>query len=146
MAFSDVMANLVSTLQTDPELTAFCLASFRKPLTVKRGYKKRHEIGLDELPIIRITHPQDSPDITSGNNIVMHTVRLYCGFGQDDCELAVDQSTGFDELIRAALLKDRRRGRTAQTTIPGAAVNDEGSLHPSYFTIMDLQIETRSAG
>ena len=146
MSFSLVTANLVSTLQNDPDLTAFCLAAFKKTLSVKRGYKKRHEIGLDELPLIRITHPQDNPDITFGNNINMHTVRLYCGFNQDNCELAVDQSTDFTDLIRAALLKDRRRGKTAQTTIPGKAVNDEGSLHPSYFTIMDCQIETRSTG
>jgi len=146
MGFGDVLANIVTTLKTDADLAAFCLSAFKKALTVKLGYKERHEIGLDELPIVRITYLKDSPDITSGNNINMHTVRLYCGFNQDDCELAVTQSVTFAEMIRAALLKNRRRGGAAQTTIPGDAVNDAGSMHPSYFTVMDFQIETRSAG
>ena len=146
MGFGDVLANIVTTLKTDADLAAFCLSAFKKALTVKLGYKERHEISLDHLPIIRITRPKDSPDITSGNNINMQSLRLYCGFCQDDSELAVTQSVTFEELIRAALLKDRRRGGTAQTTIPGDAVNDAGSMHPSYFTVMDFQIETRSAG
>lgn len=146
MPFGDVLSNYVTTLQNDSDLSAFCSSAFGKALTVKLGYKQRHEIGLDELPIVRVTNPRDNPDITSGNNINMHQVRLYCGFVQDDCELAALQLIQFKELIRAALLKDRRRGGNAQTTIPGAAVNDEGAMHPSYFTVMETQVETRSAG
>ena len=146
MGFGDTLANIVTTLKNDADLAAFCPSAFKKTLTVKLGYKERHEIGLDQLPLIRVTFFKDSPDITSGNNINMHTVRLFAGFNQDDCELAVTQSVTFKELIRAALLKDRRRGSTAQTTIPGDAVTDAGSMHPSYFTVMDFQIETRSAG
>lgn len=146
MGIKDALANMVTALRDDADLAAFCTAAFQKPLAVHLGYKERHEIGLDELPLVRVTYFRDAPDISSGNNINMHTVRLYCGFNQDDSELAVTQAVEFKELIRAALLKDRRRGNNAQTTIAGDAVTDSGSMQPSYFTVMEFQIETRSTG
>lgn len=144
MSFVNTLDNLVSSLSGDADLQAYATATWGKNVTVKKGFRQRHEIGLDELPLIRITRPQDDPDLTSGNIIIMHKVRLYGGLYQPDPDLAVDQIITFAELIRAAVRKDRRRGGTAQTTIPGSTANDEEGVDDSYFLVMDLDIETNT--
>jgi hypothetical protein len=142
MSFTATLDNLVSTLTNDAALQAFATAAWGKPITVHAGYKQRMEIGAEELPVIRITRPQVEPDTKSANRIALHKVRLYCGFYQPDLELAVSETIQYEELIRAALVVDRRRGQTAQATVPGDSANDEGTYHPSYFLVMDVDIQT----
>lgn len=142
MSFSDTIDNLVSTLTDDTDLSTFCTTAWDKTLTVKKGYKERTEINLSELPVVRITSPGYEPDTASANQLGWRRVRLYFGFCQKDEALAVDQALQFEELIRAALVKDRRRGNTAQTTVPDNSINDEGASKPSFFTVMDVRIQT----
>jgi hypothetical protein len=144
MSFVNTLTNVVTTLTNDTDLQAYALTTWGKNVTVKKGFRQRLEIGLDELPLIRVTRPEDTPDTRSGNIIIMHKVRLYAGIYQPDKDAAVDQIITFGELIRAALRKDRRRGGTAQTTIPGAIVNDEEGLADSFFLVMDTDIETNT--
>lgn len=144
MSFVATLDNLVSTLTADATLQAYAQATWGKNVTVKKGFRQRHEISLSELPLIRVTRPQDDPDTRSGNLIIMHKVRLYAGIYQPNRDLAVDQIITLGELIRAALKQDRRRGGTAQTTIPGAIVNDEEGIDDSFFLVMDTDIETNN--
>jgi hypothetical protein len=141
VSFTAVIADIVTTLQTDTDLAALVTA-WGKTLTVKKGYKQRAEIGLEELPIIRVTTPEEDPDTSAGHRTTLHKVRLYCLFLQNDCEQAVDDLVIFREKILDAMLKNRRRGGTAQTTIPGKSANDEGTFHPSYCIVMEFDIQT----
>ena len=96
-----LLTNLVTTLQTDTILAAFIDGTFARALTIKKGYRRRDEIGLDELPIIRVTRPRR---VTQKNAIRMGqehytTVRLYAGFFSEDVEAAADLAAEFEELL-----------------------------------------------
>jgi hypothetical protein len=130
--------NLVTTLATDANLQAFAMATWGKRLTVEKGFLQRREISLSDLPLIRVTRPQETLGSQEIDPQAMAQFRLYIGFYQPDADTAVDQDITFNELTRATLRKNRRRGGTAQTTILGPTVTDEGQSHPAYFSIMSI--------
>lgn len=142
-SFTTVIDNIVTTLQNDSALSAFCVAKWGKALTVKKVYKKRVEINLNELPIILVTRPSVEKEFLIGARDADHIVRLYAGFHQTDREKAQEEVIEFEEKIDDALLVDHTRGGTATNTNPKSSVNDEGENHPAYFMAMDVAIKHR---
>ena len=57
MSILPALKQLKTTLLDDADLTAFCHTNFGKKLTIKRSFRDREEIGMDECPIILITRP-----------------------------------------------------------------------------------------
>lgn len=135
--------NIVTTLQNNSALSTFCNDKWGKALTVKKVYKKRIEINLDELPIILVTRPSVEKEFLIGARDADHIVRLYCGFNQADREKAQEEIVEFEEKIDDALMVDHTRDGTATNTNPKSSVNDEGENHPSYFILMDVAIKHR---
>jgi len=145
MSFVSTLADVVETLQDDPDLQGFAMTKWGKDVTVKRAFKRRIEIKLSELPIILVTRPRRVA--TEGLNRrkdYTHTVRLYAGFHQTDRVKANDDLIEFEELIDAALIADPSRGGTAIDTELTASENDEGENHPGYFTVLDFEIRKRN--
>lgn len=138
-----LLANLVAVLETDAPLVAFIDGSFDRPLTVKPGYRRRDEIGLDELPIIRVTRPRrvtQKNSIRSGQEHFT-TCRLYAGFFCEDVERATILAIEMEDIILAALLT----AETGLGTIEEfTAVNDEGALPPGHFLVIDVTLKTLS--
>ena len=144
MSFVPTLADVVETLQDDTDLQAFAVTKWGKEITVKRAYKRRIEIKLSELPIILVTRPRRTArEGLARRKDYQHTVRLYAGFHQVDRDKANDELIEFEELIDAALVKDRTRSNTASDTELNAAENDEGENHPSYFSVLDYEILKR---
>jgi len=149
MSILPALKQLKTTLLEDADLTAFCHANFGKKLTIKRSFRDREEIGMDECPIILITRP--SVERESGLNRRsrgIHSARLYFGFYQPDTsgdsrEAGTDTAVEFEELIEAALSADTTLNGTVSAIIPGSSVNDEGTLHPIYFGVMDVALQKR---
>jgi len=141
--FNDAIANLVTTIEGDSALSAFCLSKWGKALTVLRVYKNRTEIQLSELPIALITRPEVNKKFLIGAREGEHRVRIYFGFQQDDRLKAQEELIEAEELIDDALLVDHTRGGKAIDTTPEASANDEGSFHPVYFMVMDVLIKHR---
>ena len=142
-SFTTVIANIVTTLQTDANLASFCSSKWGKALTVKKVFRKRAEINLSELPIILITRPYLDKEFLVGVKNADNIVRLYCGFHQTDREKALDETIEFEEKIDDALMVDHTRNGTAIDTNPQPSVNDEGENHPAYFMVMDVKIKHR---
>lgn len=138
-----IMNNIVTTLQSDSAVAAFCTAKWGKALKVLKVYKRRIEISAEDLPIILITRPQVEKEFLVGARDVDNIIRLYAGFQQDDREKALDEIIEFEETIDDALLVDHTRGGNAINTAPKASVNDEGEYHPVYFIAMDVAIKQR---
>lgn len=138
-----IMNNIVTTLQNDSALAAFCTTKWGKALKVMKVYKRRIEISAEDLPIILITRPQVEKEFLVGARDVDNIIRLYAGFQQDDREKALDEIIEFEETIDDALLVDHTRGGNAINTAPKASVNDEGEYHPVYFIAMDVAIKQR---
>lgn len=142
-SFTAVINNIVTTLQNDSALTAFCTAKWGKALKVMKVYKRRVEISAEDLPVILITRPQVEKEFLVGARDADNMVRLYAGFQQDDREKALDEIIEFEETLDDALLVDHTRGGNAINTDPKASVNDEGEYHPVYFLAMDVAIKHR---
>lgn len=149
MSILPAIANLKETLLNDAALSAFCSSRFRKTLTIKRGYRDREEIGMDECPVIIVTRPTvERENGLNRRSRGIHSLRLYFGFYQPGTDAEVRETAAiiaveFEELIEAALVVDTTRGGTASATIPGSSVNDEGALHPIYFGVMDVTLQKR---
>lgn len=149
MSINPAINNLKETLQNDSALAAFCHAQFGRQLTVKRGYRDREEIGMDECPIIIITRPSvDRENGLNRRSRGIHSLRLYFGFYQggnaaDVRDQAAETAIEFEELIESSLVVDVTRAGTASATVPGASVNDEGALHPIYFGVMEVMLQKR---
>jgi hypothetical protein len=146
MSFTDVIDDLKTKLETNAALMAFCMEQWGNSLTVRKVYKKRIAVSLDELPLIMITAPRVDPrEWTIGEIEREHRVRLYCGFHQEDLSLAQDQLVEFEELIEDVVLEYKQSGggdlpAGILDIDPGPAENDEGSYHPVYFLVKDVQI------
>lgn len=141
MSFKNTLDNIVATLQNDSDLQSFCMATWGKTAAVKGQCQKKLDVPSADLPLIEVTVPLDKPDAASGSLLTLNTVRLYCGFSRDNVEQAIGDAIQYKEYIRSALLKDRRRGNTAQATIPGPYQIDEEAIPPVYFLQMDFQIQ-----
>ena len=149
MAILPALKQIGTTLLADADLTAFCQQNFGKSLTVKRSYRDREEIGMDECPIVIITRPQvERENGLNRRSRGVHTARLYFGLYQHDVagdprEVGNDLSVEFEELIEAALVADTTLNSTVSAIVPGSSVNDEGALHPTYFGVMDVNLYKR---
>jgi hypothetical protein len=148
MSFNTTLDDLKTNMEGNAALLSYCNTQFGKNHTVKRVFKRRTEVSLDELPIIMITRPEVTPGRwRPTERDYTHTVRLYCGFQCDDRELAQELLIGFEEALDAAILvfKDPNKLLTGITDVdPQDAVNDEGYFHPVYFFVKDVEIiETR---
>jgi hypothetical protein len=148
LGFNDTLNDLKTTLEGNAALLSFCNSRFTKNHTVKRVFKKRTEIALDELPIILITRPTVKPgEWRPSERDYTHTVPLYCGFQCDDRELGQELLIEFEEILDAAVLVYKEPNRLPQgiTDIdPRDTINDEGYFHPVYFFVKDVEIsETR---
>jgi hypothetical protein len=148
LSFNDTLDDLKSTLEGNTGLAAFCTAQFGKNHTVKRVFKKRTEISIDELPIVLITRPDVTPEKwRPTEREYTHNALVYCGFYCEDREAAQDILVEFEELMEAAILTYKNPSMLPEgiTDIdPKAALNDEGYYHPVYFFVKAVEIqETR---
>lgn len=149
MSILPALKQLKTTLLGDAALTSFCHTNFNKKLTIKRCYRDREEIGMDECPIILVTRPSvDRENGLNRRSRGIHTARLYFGFYQPDVsgdarEAGSDTAVEFEELIESALVADTTLAGTVSAVVPGTSINDEGSLHPIYFGVMDVTLKKR---
>jgi len=144
MSFVPTLADIKTTLENDAELQAYAQTKWGKPVKVRKVFRKRNEIGLDELPVILITRPsRNAEEALTRRKDNLHTVSIYAGFRQENRELAPDQLLEFEELIESALMVDPSRGGTAADTAFQESVNDEGLFHPVYFQALGFQIKKR---
>lgn len=142
-SFTNVIANIVTTLENDSALATFCNTKWGKALTVKKIFQRRTEVGLNDLPLILVTRPSVDKEFLVGARDADNIVRLYAGFHQTDKEKAADEIIEFEEKIDDALMVDHIRGGYAKDTNPRASANDEGEYHPVYFIVMDVAIKHR---
>lgn len=146
MGFNDTIDTFVTMLEANTALSAWSTAQFSKAVSVKRMFKYRTELGMDELPIVMVVYPAKDPGSwTYGERIVKYTLRLYFLFMQEDRETAQTQVTDFEELIEAAFLQYIDGTLTKPTGVeriePGAAATDEGIYHPVYAGVKDIVVE-----
>ena len=143
-SFNDAIAQLVSILQNDAGLSTFCTDKWGKAHTVGKRFRRRSEINATEYPLIFITRPDVKKAYRlSGGQENENTVRLYCGFQQDDREKVLDEVVEFEEKINDVLCANQRLNETAKEVHPEDSVNDEALYHPSYFIVMDVRIVHR---
>ena len=110
-SFIPVIDNIVAVLEADSDISSFCFAQWKKGLTVKKVFRFRQEIGMDELPLVMITRPsveKSTPYLGSKICETEHTLNLYCGFLQNDRKKAHDELVRFEELIDSGDLTEAR--------------------------------------
>lgn len=139
-SFTTVINNIVTTLQNDAALTLFCKTKWSRTLSIKKSYKKREEISIQDLPKILITRPNLEKSFLIGARDGTHTVRLYVGFFQNDKRRALEELIELEEKIDDALTTPEPAALGAISINPKASVNDEGEWHPAYFMVMDIEI------
>jgi len=142
-SFTDVIDNITTTLEDDTALQAFCADKWSRSLSAKAAWRKRVEIGLDELPVVLVTRPRTRNKNRHEIRDADHTVMLYCGFNQPDRDLILKEQIRFIELIENALLADVTRGGTAINTLIEDSVNDEGKFAPACFSVVAVEIYHR---
>ena len=144
-SFVSIYNNIITTLQNDSGLTAFCNAKWGKSQKVIKAFKRRIEISKSDLPVILVTRPSVEKEFRIDSREYKHTVRLYFGFNQEDREVANEEGIEYEEYIEQALLADRNRGDTTAFCIDtdiSRAANDEGEYHPVYFGVAEVEILT----
>ena len=142
MSFKGVMTSLKALLENDPQLSAFCIEKWGKPLTVEIMYKEKAELSLQHLPKILITRPDVKKDfLIGGQKQGIHTIRLYAGFRQSDKGKGAEELIEFEEKIDDALTTPNPWDvGNALDIRPTESVNDEGKWHPEYFLVMEVAI------
>jgi hypothetical protein len=148
LSFNTTLDDLTTALEGNAALLTYCNTRFGKAHVVKRMFKQRTEIGLEELPIILMTRPMIKPaPWRPAERDYTHTIMLYCGFYCEDREAAQGILVEFDEVIDAAVLEYKAPNELPAgiTDIdPQDTVNDEGIYHPVYFFVKAVEIsETR---
>jgi hypothetical protein len=141
VSFIEVLQALGNQIIGDASLQAYCQAKWGRNLKARISYRPRTEIHLGELPVLLITRPRvakrrDAP----GGPIATNAVRLYLGFYQPDQEKVVGEQIGLEEMVEDAILRDTSLGDVADEVSLGDSANDEGSKHPSCFTVMELEV------
>jgi hypothetical protein len=136
-SFKGTLDDLIAAIRTYGPLKTFCREKWNKTLVVKKMFKFRTEIKLEDLPLIFVTRPNKK----SGSSEATHTARLYCGFHQPDREVSQDEMIEFEELIEEAVIIDKERNKLALYTEPKQTITDEGYFHPVYFCIKEINIE-----
>lgn len=145
-SFKDVINNIVYLLQNDVALQNFSKTRWQttKSLTVSKAFKKRIFINLRDLPLILITMPFiEKSFLINTNRNSTHTIRLYCGFIQNNPKRALEDFIEFEELIDDALLFYEPEQLGALNLIPKSSENDEGLYHPVYFLTLDVEVKFR---
>lgn len=141
MGFTEVLDRLKNVLVTNKNLQTLSMIAWKKQVAVKVMFRKRVEIPLSDMPVILITRPAvRDRDHVRDRQTARHTVRLYCGFVQNNHEAATAQQVDFEEAIDDALTKGNPLRDMALETNVTDSVNDEGYFHPTYFTVMDVEI------
>lgn len=140
-SFADVVDLIISALKNNADLASFCSTNFRKTLTVRKGVKRREEVREDELPMLMVTVAGQQPSYGAGRLLYReYTVRLFCGFKQDDRAKAPDQVLKFEEFIEQAVLTDDTLNGDASSSTPGDSAYDEGFFHPVYFQVKEFKV------
>ena len=140
-SFVDVISIFKSKLENNANLQSFCQTKWGKVPAVKIVFKHRREISFQDMPLILVTRPQvGDRRIVRGGQEARHRLRLYCGFYQDDPEKALTEQIGFEEAVDDAVTLNNPFSGIALEAAVKDSVNDEGSYHPSYFTVMDVEI------
>jgi hypothetical protein len=140
-SFLDSINLLVTALEINATLAAFAQEKWRKSVTVRKGFKRREEISTTILPVILISRPSIKKSFQIGNGREgANLVRLYAGFFQKDPRKGVEEIIQYEELLDD-ILSDMNPGEIGAIGIdPEVSTNDEGKYHPSYFTVMDVEI------
>ncbi len=139
-SFTEITAIIIGALQGDAELKDFCRSNYQKPLTVRKGVKRREEIALTELPLVMVTTPFQQ-SVYEGAQMIgrTYTLRAYCGFQQGDRERAIDELLRFEELLAQSLLSVDMSNDAILVT-PGDSAYDEGFSHPYYFFLKEFRV------
>jgi len=128
---------IIGIIEASTDLAAFADANFDRPLTVKPGFRRRDEIGLDELPIIRVTRPRRRTDKTGLRVGVNHyiTYRLYAGIYHESPEEATALMLEMENILADLFIGNEvTLGLLEEAT----SANDEGTLPPVHFLVMDV--------
>lgn len=140
-SFTDVVDLIVSALKNNADLASFCTTNFKEALIVRKGIKRREEIGVHELPIVMVTVSGQQTSYGAGRLLYReYTVRFFCGFRQEDRTKAPDQVLKFEELIEQAVLTDAALNGDASSSTPGDSAYDEGFFHPVYFQVKEFKV------
>jgi hypothetical protein len=143
MSFASVTDNIKTTLENDTDLSEWVETVFPgKTLQVFKAFRNRQEINVADLPVCMITRPaRRAADAPIGNQQWWEsTVLIYLGFYCEDRSDTQDTLIAFEELVEAALAKDRSCGGHAQRAVYESSENDGGAYHPHYFTVMQFTV------
>jgi hypothetical protein len=143
------MSNLIAKinglklrLEAYAPLRTFCTTNFNKELTVKKVFKHRTEIQLNEFPLVLITRPQRQYEFAGEVARKKNIVYLYAGFRQEDREKALENSIEFEDLLEEAV-NTRATGDVPMAVSATDSANDEGMFHPVYFLVKHVVIKDR---
>lgn len=140
-SFTDITDLVVAALAGYADLKTFCISNWKKPPAVRKFYKKREEVSLTELPLVMVTVPSQRSTPAAARLLYReYTLRLYCGFQEDDRGKAQDLIIKFEEFIEQALLIDAVLNAQNIEIEVGDSANDEGQLHPVYFIVKEFTI------
>jgi len=143
-SFKTVLNNIVSELQNNATLKAFCASRWNKPLTVKAVFRKRTEVSLQEFPIILVTRPSVVKNfLTNTNRNTLNTLRLYLLFHQPDPLKGAEELIEAEEILDDALTIPDPETLGAMSIKPGASINDEGANHPEYGLVLEVEVKHR---
>ena len=141
-SFNDNLNEIVSVLSADVDLRNYCLQTWGKELTITREFQNKTEVHISSLPLCMITRPEMTPTWEVANSVNRkHTVRLYLGFQENLRNLAQEALIRLEEFVEQALLKEGLFSPDIYLE-PGKSSNDEGSRHPVYFLVKDVNIFT----
>lgn len=146
MSFIASINALKVRIENNQPLQDFFQTNFNKSLTVKKVYKNRIEVNLDQLPFQMITRPLVERTFAGNDSKKVHSVLLYTLFllPDDDIEKALEHFIDIDELLEEAIsVKTSLQGDKAIAVIPGNSENDEGKFHPVYASVMHVMIKDR---
>lgn len=142
ISFNDNLNEIVIALSGDTDLRNYCIQTWGKELTVTREFQNKTEVHISSLPICMITRPEMTPSWEVANSLHRkHTVRLYLGFQEDLRSQAQESLIGLEELVEQALLKEGVLSPNVYIE-SGKSSNDEGSRHPVYFLIKEMDFFT----
>ena len=142
MSILSKLKGIQKRLELNQALQNYCTEKFGRELKVKRVFKNRIEINLNELPLIMITRPRVNRATQNGVISKSHSVFLYIGFSQEDLLKAQDNIVELDELVEVAV-NERQTGDVPLAITVEDSVNDEGMYHPVYFNVTHLTVKDR---
>jgi hypothetical protein len=144
-SFIDPLNNIVTLLEgAGTPVQTWLAATFGKKAGVKVSFRKRTEIGLDELPIILIISPAvEKSYLSQGARDGKHTCEFYCGFKEDDKDKAQGYLVKFEEALDDTLLSVPTETLGLKSIDPRSSENDRGMYHPVYFFAAEVEMKHR---